>query len=103
MSIIFYSMGNMCGHCVAAERGLVAEMSSGQVIKKNSSEAPHGVNGFPHFTYNGVSSSGWGGKKNLFDRLGYKPDILENFAMLSKPYNSGYASLKNYWLKNAGI
>ena len=68
--IIFYSMKG-CGFCTKAKDMLKDEIAQGLVIVKPSSEAPEGINGFPHFTSsNGGSHTGApSSKEELFKKL----------------------------------
>lgn len=72
MAIIFYSMPG-CGHCVKAKNELKDEISNNKIIMRDSSNAPSGVRGFPHFTNSTGKKSvtGFPGKENLFMQLGY--------------------------------
>lgn len=94
MTILFYSM-NGCSFCKKAEQLLEKEIKNGSVVMKSQSEAPAGVNGFPHFTLgndNSVSHSGLPKSyKELVDKLKPKsvekytrsyrrPNTVENFA-----------------------
>jgi hypothetical protein len=50
MSITFYSMGKLCGYCIKAEELLKPQIASGEIVKKDASEAPGGLfTGFPAF------------------------------------------------------
>jgi len=73
MTIVLFTM-NGCGHCVAAKSMLAAEIQDGTVVVKDSSAAPPGVGGFPHFlnTANNKQITGLPPtKKILLESLGY--------------------------------
>jgi hypothetical protein len=76
--ILFYSMPG-CGFCSKAESELQSEISSGKVKKLPHTQAPSHVNGFPHFTCNNKSSSGYINKKSLFIALNYSSNSIENY------------------------
>jgi glutaredoxin len=51
MTITFYNMKG-CGYCTKAEEMLKNQISSGEIIKRPSTEAPNGTTGFPYFFNN---------------------------------------------------
>jgi hypothetical protein len=82
--INFYHMKG-CPHCVLANTELQSLIDSGKVKKLPMEDAANkGVKGFPFFEYvdaDGIvlkTSTGWGGKQNLFNNLGYI-ETFENY------------------------
>ena len=71
MSITFYNM-HACGFCQQAKKMFAAEIESGEMIVKPSSEAPPDVKGFPTFVAkNGTKHSGLTKtKQELYSKLG---------------------------------
>jgi glutaredoxin len=51
MTITFYNMKG-CGYCMKAEEMFKNQLSSGEMIKRPSTEAPKGTTGFPSFVNN---------------------------------------------------
>ena len=84
MSITFYSMKG-CGFCVKAEKMFASELASGEMVKKDSSEASGKFRGFPTFVNNenGLSHSGLPPSKHeLYKKLGLEN---ENHSSSPKP------------------
>ena len=84
MSITFYSMKG-CGFCVKSEKMFASELASGEIVKKDSSEANGKFRGFPTFVNNenGLSHSGLPpSKSELYKKLGFEK---ENYSSSPKP------------------
>ena len=86
MTILLYVMDG-CGYCDKAEKLLQNEINTGEIVKKNSKEAPQGLfNGFPGFlnTSNRLTHTGLPSNKDqLYSKLGLYNDSLS--PQLQKP------------------
>jgi glutaredoxin len=84
MTITFYNMKG-CGYCRKADELFKNEISSGEMIKRPSSDAPKGVKGFPHFI-NDVNGKEYSGLPKDYNSLikaigekSYPPNALVIF------------------------
>ena len=95
--INFYYM-NGCGYCKKAKHMLENDISNKNIVIKETSDAPKGVRGFPHFTYKDKSFSGAPpSKEKLFDELGFN-DSIENYI---KPGSDEWMGVtKEHYYKN---
>ena len=85
MSITFYNMTG-CHFCKKAKEMFAAEIASGEIIEKPSSEAPPGTRGFPTFTANGKTHSGLPqSKQELYSKLN-----VSNLGVSKEKYMRGY-------------
>ncbi len=79
VEIIFYSMGNRCGHCVNAEKNILnKQIADGKIQVLPASQAPSGkFNGFPAFVSKVTGKSTMGAPKSyedLVNKLGHKTE-----------------------------
>jgi len=87
-----------CGYCRKSKALLQPYIDNNTIIIKSHSEAPQGVNGFPHFvnTINEETHTGYPGSvNNLFNILKYPLDIEEGFTLKSENIMKMY-SLRNW-------
>ena len=89
--IKFYRMKG-CSHCEHAEIELDPEIQCGKIILLEQKDAPKGIRGFPYFEHIDANknilktSTGWSGKQNLFNILGYtETETRENYESLTIP------------------
>lgn len=79
MSVTFYTMPG-CGFCVKAKEMFAAELASGEMVEKPSSQAPQDIKGFPTFTANGNTHSGLPkNKTELYKKLGISKEGYHDY------------------------
>jgi glutaredoxin len=92
MSVTFYSMPG-CGFCVKAKQMFAAELASGQMVEKPSSQAPQGTRGFPTFTANDKTHSGLPSSKDeLYKKLGISKE-----GYYRESFHSSYKNPSMFW------
>ena len=101
--MIYFAKMERCGYCVKAATELEQEIKDGTVKiidSKDSAELKKyfksELRGFPAFvnTENGLETTGFGSKKNLFEKLKY--EIKENFMPSGFPPHKTQPQPPNY-------